>query len=77
MAQTSVMQIPNMWLLCSTKTAVVKDSQQTKNRGLIANGWQVAFCHLGTNQKQSPEESSLRPHRPGLSYISRVQWVQT
>lgn len=53
----------------STKTAVMKDSQQTKNRGLTASGWRVAFCHLGTNQKQSPEDSSLRPHGPGLGYV--------
>jgi hypothetical protein len=38
-AQMSVMQTPNAWFLCPTKTTVVKDSQQTKNRGLTASGW--------------------------------------
>lgn len=37
-AQMSVMQTPNTWFLCPTKSTVVKDSQQTKNRGLTASG---------------------------------------
>lgn len=87
-AQLSVMQTPNTWFLCPTKSTVVKDSQQTKNRGLTASRqcWEsyqlrpphglFFFFSLWTQPEAMPRDLSARPSRPGLGDVSPVQWVQ-
>lgn len=38
----------------------------------------MAFSAFGHNKKQCPlRNSSARLSRPGLGYVSQVQWVQT